>query len=63
MFADVFTMALVLGTIGTVHEEDGEETYDRKFKVRPAWRGVLRTRLAAILGAIEAARLASRFGW
>jgi hypothetical protein len=63
MFADVLVMALVLGMIGTVHEEGGDELYDDEFKVRPEWRATLRARLAPILGTTEADRIASRFGW
>ncbi|SFG88555.1 hypothetical protein [Methylobacterium gossipiicola] len=63
IFADVFAMALVLGTIGAVHEEGGEGLYDEEFEVRPAWRAVLRARLAPSVGETEADSIASRFGW
>ncbi|WP_083671988.1 hypothetical protein [Sphingomonas montana] len=63
MFVDVFSMALVLGIIGTVHEEAGDELYDAEFEVRPAWRTALRARLAPVLGTTEADDIASRFDW
>ncbi|RYF14290.1 MAG: hypothetical protein EOO77_14475 [Oxalobacteraceae bacterium] len=63
IFADIFVMALVLGTIGSVHDEAGEEVYDEDFNVRPAWRTALRARLAPILGSIESDAIASHFGW
>lgn len=63
MFADVFVMALVLGTIGTVHEEGGEEIYDEEFEVRPEWQAALRARLAPILGETAANATATRLGW
>lgn len=63
MFADVFVMALVLGTIGAVHEEGGDELYDDEFEVRSEWRELLRVRLADTLGTNEADRIASRLRW
>ena len=62
-FAGVLVMALVLGTIGAVHEEGGGDIYDEGYEVRPAWRALLRARLAPVLGGTEADTTASRFGW
>jgi len=63
MFEDVFVMALVLGTIGTVHGEGGERIYDEEFEVRPEWQATLRARLAPIFGETGADRIATRLGW
>ncbi|RZI59612.1 MAG: hypothetical protein EOP14_04130 [Pseudomonas sp.] len=63
MFANVFVMALVLGTIGTVYEEGGDEIFDDDFEVRAEWRVALRTRLASFLTVTEAEAIASRFDW
>lgn len=63
MFANVFVMAQVLGTIGTVHEEGWEELYDEDFVVRPEWRATLLARLNPILGATASDRIATRLGW
>ena len=63
MFADVFEMALVLGTIGAVHEEGGREICDEDFEVRSKWQATLRARLAPMLGATKADAVAVRLGW
>lgn len=63
MFADIFVMAMVMGTIGTLHEEAGHELYDADFEVRPAWRTDLRVRLAPLVGGAESDLVATRLDW
>ena len=63
MFADPFTMALVFGTIGALHEEAGENIYDADYEVRPAWRAGLRARLAPLLGSVDSNAVATHLDW
>jgi len=63
MFADVFVTALILGTIGAVHEGGGEKVYKEGLEARPEWQAASRARLAPTLGAIKADTVASRLGW
>jgi hypothetical protein len=63
IFADVFAMALVLGTIGLVHGEAGADLCDAEFELRPRWRDALRARLVPLLGDAGSASAAGRLGW
>ena len=63
MFADIFVMALALATIGTLHEQAGEDLYDADYAIKPAWRAALRTQLARLLGTTEGNAVATRLEW
>ena len=63
LFPNVLAMAAALATIGTLHEEAGEDLLDEDFIVRPAWRAALVERLAPLLGEEGAGRAAERIGW
>ncbi|WP_442678744.1 hypothetical protein ACSBM8_14690 [Sphingomonas sp. ASY06-1R] len=60
---DIFALGFVLGTIGVLHEEAGDDLYDEDFEIRPEWSGELRARLGHRFEAAEADAIAARLEW
>lgn len=63
IFADVFQMAMALGTFGIVYREAGDDLYDADFNIRPVWQETMRARLAPILEPGEGETVAALLDW
>lgn len=57
VYTDVNTLAAVLGILGCIVKEAGEDLFDSKLNLRPRFRALARKRLKQMFGSTEEANL------